>query len=66
MPPSVEELRHRLEKRGTDTPEVIEKRLSKAEYEMSFAPKFDVIVMNDDFNRAKAQVLDLVKKFIDK
>ena len=66
MPPSVEELRHRLEKRGTDTPEVIEKRLSKAEYEMSFAPKFDVIVMNDDFDRAKAQVLDLVKKFIDK
>jgi len=65
MPPSVEELRHRLEKRGTDTPEVIEKRLSKAEYEMSFAPEFDVIVMNDDFDRAKAQVLDLVKKFID-
>jgi guanylate kinase len=66
MPPSGEELRHRLQKSGTDTPEVIEKRLSKAEYEMSFAPKFDVIVMNDDFDRAKAQVLDLVKKFIDK
>ena len=64
MPPSIEELRKRLEKRGTDAPEVIEKRLSKAEYEMSFAPKFDVIVMNDDFDRAKTQVLDIVKKFI--
>ena len=64
MPPSIEELRNRLEKRGTDTPEVIEKRLSKAEYEMSFAPKFDVVVMNDDFDRAKAEVLDIVKKFI--
>jgi len=38
MPPSVEILRQRLEKRGTDAPEVIENRLAKAEYEMSFAP----------------------------
>ncbi|MEN6588137.1 MAG: guanylate kinase [Proteiniphilum sp.] len=64
MPPSVEVLRERLEKRGTDTPQVIESRLAKAEYEMSFAPRFDVIVCNDDFDRAKNEVLKLVSDFI--
>lgn len=64
MPPSVEVLRERLEKRGTDTPRVIESRLAKAEYEMSFAPRFDVIVCNDDFDRAKNEVLKLVSDFI--
>ncbi|MBR6456354.1 MAG: guanylate kinase, partial [Prevotella sp.] len=48
QPPSVEELRRRLEGRGTDTPEAIEERLAKAEYEMSFAPQFDRILVNDD------------------
>lgn len=64
MPPSVEELRHRLEKRGTDKPEVIERRLQKAEYEMSFAPQFDFIVLNEDFDRAKQEVYEAIKKFI--
>ncbi len=64
MPPSVEVLRKRLEKRGTDTPRVIESRLAKAEYEMSFAPRFDVIVCNDDFDRAKNKVMKLVSDFI--
>ena len=64
MPPSVEVLRERLEKRGTDSPQVIESRLAKAEYEMSFAPRFDVIVCNDDFDRAKNEVLKLVSDFI--
>ena len=64
MPPSVEVLRERLEKRGTDTPQVIESRLAKADYEMSFAPRFDVIVCNDDFDRAKNEVLKLVTDFI--
>lgn len=65
MPPSVEVLRERLEKRGTDTPAVIEHRLAKAEYEMSFAPQFDVTVYNSDYNQAKAEVLKLVTDFID-
>ncbi|SFK66215.1 guanylate kinase [Porphyromonadaceae bacterium KH3CP3RA] len=65
MPPSVEVLRERLEKRGTDTPAVIEHRLAKAEYEMSFAPQFDVTVYNGDYNQAKAEVLKLVTDFID-
>lgn len=64
MPPSVEVLRERLEKRATDTPEIIENRLAKAEYEMSFAPQFDVIVCNDDFDRAKAEALSLISEFI--
>ncbi len=64
MPPSIEVLRERLEKRGTDSPEVIEGRLSKAEYEMSFAPQFDVIVCNDDYKRARAEIFKLVTDFI--
>lgn len=64
MPPSVQALRERLEKRGTDSPEVIENRLAKAEYEMSFAPRFDVIVCNDDYDKAKAEILKLVTDFI--
>jgi len=64
MPPSLEVLRERLEKRGTDTPQVIENRLAKAEYEMSFASRFDVIVCNDDYDRAKGEILKLVSGFI--
>ncbi len=63
MPPSVDELRIRLEKRGTDTPEVIQKRLDKAKHEMSFAPQFDAIIMNDDFDKAKRDTVKLIKEF---
>ena len=48
QPPSVEELRKRLTGRGTDSPEVIEDRIARAEYELSFAPKFDTIIINDN------------------
>ena len=64
QPPSVEELRRRLEGRGTDTPEAIESRLAKAEYEMSFAPQFDHIVVNDDLATAKAETLSLILAFL--
>ena len=64
QPPSVEELRRRLEGRGTDTPEAIESRLAKAEYEMTFAPQFDHIVVNDDLDTAKAETLTLVCSFL--
>lgn len=66
MPPSVEVLRERLEKRDTDTPEVIESRLAKAEYEMSFAPQFDAVVYNDDYERARAEIVRLVSDFINR
>lgn len=64
QPPSVEELRRRLVGRGTDTPEAIENRLAKAEYEMTFAPQFDHIVVNDRLDEAKAEALRLVEEFI--
>ena len=64
QPPSVEELRRRLEGRGTDTQEAIENRLAKAGYEMTFAPQFDHIVVNDDLNQAKAETLRLVEAFL--
>ncbi len=64
QPPSVEELRRRLEGRGTDSPEQIEERLAKAEYEMSFAPRFDHIVVNDNPDDAKAETLRLVSNFL--
>ena len=64
-PPSVGELRRRLEGRGTDTPEVIEDRLAKAEYEMTFAPRFDRVVVNDDLETAKAETLAIVRKFLE-
>lgn len=65
QPPSVGELRRRLEGRGTDTPEVIEDRLAKAEYEMTFAPRFDHVVVNDDLETAKAETLAIVRKFLE-
>ena len=64
QPPSVEELRLRLEGRKTDTPEAIEERLAKAEYEMTFAPQFDKIIVNDDLETAKQKTLKIVKAFL--
>ena len=63
QPPSVAELRHRLESRGSDTPDQIQIRLDKAEYEMSFAPQFDHIIVNDDLDKAKAEALTLITDF---
>ncbi|MBQ9176484.1 MAG: guanylate kinase [Bacteroidaceae bacterium] len=64
MPPSIDELRNRLVHRATDVPEVIEQRIQRAEYEISQARNFDRIVVNDDLDRAKQEVLTIVKKFI--
>jgi len=62
--PSLEELRRRLEKRGTDAPEVIESRLEKASYELTFAPKFDHVVVNDDLDTAVNEALQIVSRFV--
>lgn len=64
QPPSVEELRRRLEGRGTDTPEAIEERLAKASYELTFAPQFDRVIINDDLERAKAETLQITSDFL--
>ena len=64
--PSVEELRRRLEGRGTDAPEKIEQRLAKAEYEMTFRDRFDVVVVNDDLRTALADAEREVRTFLGK
>lgn len=64
QPPSVEELRRRLVGRGTDTPEVIEDRVAKAQYELSFASKFDKVIVNDDLEKAKAEALEVITQFL--
>ena len=64
QPPSVEELRKRLVGRATDSAEQIEERLAKAEYEMSFAPQFDQIIVNDDLDTAKADTLKTIRNFL--
>ncbi len=63
-PPSIEELRCRLVKRGTDSPEVIEARVAKAEHEMTFSSCFDVVIVNNDLEEAKAMALKTVKDFL--
>lgn len=64
QPPSLQELRRRLEQRGTDSPAVIEDRLAKAEYELSFRPRYDAVIVNDDLARAEAEALAKIRAFI--
>lgn len=64
MPPSVEVLRARLEGRGTDSPEAIERRLAKAEQEIAYAPKFDRVIVNDDLEVAYAEARRVVGDFL--
>lgn len=65
MPPSVGELEKRLLARNTETPESLKKRISKAEHEMSFAPRFDKIVINDKLDKAIADAATMVDEFIE-
>lgn len=62
--PSVEVLRQRLESRGTDSAEKIEERVAKAEYEMTFADKFDIVVVNDKLESALEQAEKAVRDFL--
>lgn len=64
QPPSIAELRRRLEGRATDAPEVIEQRLAKAAYELTFAPQFDRILVNDNLEVAEQEALAIVKEFL--
>ncbi len=63
-PPSIDALRERLTKRGTDSPEKIEERLAKAEIELADAPLFDTILVNDDLNATKAALDKEIAAFI--
>lgn len=64
QPPSIEALRQRLNGRGTDSPEVIEDRIARAEYELGFADKFDTVVVNDDLEKAQQEALQILKDFL--
>ncbi|MCR4770364.1 MAG: guanylate kinase [Bacteroidaceae bacterium] len=66
MPPSIDELRRRLEHRATDAPKVIQQRISRAEYEISQAVNFDKQVVNDNLDIAEEKVLSLVADFLSK
>ena len=63
-PPSIEALRQRLQGRGTDTAEVIEQRIARAEFELSHADKFDTVIVNDDLATACLEVEAAVKEFL--
>ena len=64
QPPSVEELERRLKLRGTDSDEMIAKRVAKASYELTFAPKFDVVIVNDKLEEAQMKALSTIKSFL--
>lgn len=64
QPPSVGELRKRLVARSTDSPEVIEKRVAKAEYELSFASQFDCIIVNEELSVAFAEAEKCIREFV--
>lgn len=66
QPPSIEELQARLEKRGTDSPEVIKDRISKAAYELSLASKYDKVIVNDDLEKAKEETILTINNYLNK
>lgn len=65
QPPSIEVLRQRLINRGTEVMEMIEERVSRAEYELSFAPRFDKIIVNKNLDEAEKETLAIVKEFLE-
>ena len=64
QPPSIAELRRRLEGRATDSPDVIDQRIARAEFELTFAEKFDKIVINDILDYAEADALAVIQEFL--
>jgi guanylate kinase len=64
--PSVEELRRRLEARGTETPQTLQERLDKAAYELSFSDRFDRIIVNDNLERAIGETMQVISNFLQK
>ena len=64
QPPSIEELERRLRGRATDSEETIAKRVAKAEFELSKAPEFDHVVVNDDLDTAVNETVEIINKFL--
>lgn len=65
QPPSIKELRNRLEARKTETSEQIEMRIARAEKELSYASQFDVVIINDVLKVAQKETLDVIRLFLD-
>ncbi len=63
-PPSIEELKRRLEARGTETPETLQARINKASYELSFKHHFNKIILNDKLERACKEAEETVREFL--
>lgn len=63
--PSIEALKERLIKRGTDSPEAIKERVAKAAEEMTYAPQFDYVLVNDNLETAYAESEKVVEDFLD-
>ena len=64
QPPSLDELESRLRKRGTETEDKIQQRLDKSAKELVYAQDFDVILVNDELNKAKQEVVRVVKQHL--
>ena len=64
MPPSVDELKSRLELRGTDDAEAIKKRLAKAELELTYSSQFDEVVINDLLEVAEIETTEILRGFL--
>ncbi|MEO8405646.1 MAG: guanylate kinase [Chitinophagaceae bacterium] len=64
QPPSVEELKRRLESRGTETAESLQARVNKASYEISFKEHFDKTILNDDLEKACAKAEEIIIDFL--
>ncbi|HET8572696.1 MAG TPA: guanylate kinase [Edaphocola sp.] len=62
--PSIETLEQRLRHRGTETEDTLLERLKKADYELSFAPEFDYLLVNDDLGQAKEELYRRIEHFI--
>ncbi len=62
--PSLEELRARLIARGTESPQTLEERVSKAEFELAYSPEFDRIIINDDLEKATIELKNTVDTFL--
>ncbi len=64
-PPSIDELKKRLQSRGTETDESLQARISKASYELSFKDQFNYTILNDDFQRACGEAESIIRSFLE-
>ena len=64
-PPSIDALRQRLENRGTDSQEVIQQRINRAEFELSQAPNFDVCIVNDVLQKAQEEAANAIRQYLE-